>query len=260
MSGGRVGITGPLQNMEGEKGRLANAKISLLGKDISNLKYRLALAPLYAQIRALARFIKDSTHEINTPLSAIMMSAETMDRGELSERNAKRLANIELAAKTLERIYGNLVYLSFEQDARKSRCEVDMRALLAERLEYFAPFFERRNLRLVSNLNEASVNANAYEITKVVDNLLGNAVKYAPKGGEVAVLLRAGALAVSNDGEGVPKELRERIFERYARFNTDKGGFGIGLALVRQICDKHNIRARCDSDEKSGKTTFWLEW
>ncbi|MFC2750845.1 MAG: sensor histidine kinase, partial [Campylobacter sp.] len=131
--------------------------------------------------------------------------------------------------------------------------------ILNERLEFFAPFFAKRGLDLRLNLKDALINANGYELKRAVDNLLSNAVKYANQGGYVAVSLKDGELKISNSGEGLSKEQQDKIFERYTRFNEDQGGFGIGLNLVKRVCENNAIDVTCESE--SGKEiTFTLRW
>ena len=284
-SDGRVAIFEALQNMD-ENGAddLATAKIALSGKDIAGelnlLRIRTALnlfiilailmiiafylsktalAPLHAKITALNRFIKDSTHEINTPLSVILMSIETADKKSLSQRNLKRINNIETAAKTLSHIYEDLTYLSFGASRAAPKEELNFKEILSERLEFFAPFFAKRALDLRINLKDALINANTYELKRAVDNLLSNAVKYTNPGGYVTVSLSKDELKISNSGEGLSKEQQDKIFERYTRFNEGQGGFGIGLNLVKRACENNAIVVTCES-EPGKETTFTLRW
>ena len=284
-SDGRVAIFEALQNMD-ENGAddLATAKIALSGKDIASelnlLRIRTALnlfiilailmiiafylsktalAPLHAKITALNRFIKDSTHEINTPLSVILMSIETADKKSLSQRNLKRINNIETAAKTLSHIYEDLTYLSFGASRAAPKEELNFKEILSERLEFFAPFFAKRALDLRINLKDALINANTYELKRAVDNLLSNAVKYTNSGGYVTVSLSEDELKISNSGEGLSKEQQDKIFERYTRFNEGQGGFGIGLNLVKRACENNAIIVTCES-EPGKETTFTLRW
>lgn len=284
-SDGRVAIFEALQNMD-ENGAydLATAKIALSGKDIAGelnlLRIRTALnlfiilailmiiafylsktalTPLHAKITALNRFIKDSTHEINTPLSVILMSIETADKKSLSQRNLKRINNIETAAKTLSHIYEDLTYLSFGASRAAPKEELNFKEILSERLEFFAPFFAKRALDLRINLKDALINANTYELKRAVDNLLSNAVKYTNSGGYVTVSLSKDELKISNSGEGLSKEQQDKIFERYTRFNEGQGGFGIGLNLVKRACENNAIVVTCES-EPGKETTFTLRW
>jgi len=280
---GKIAIYENLQNME-ERNAFSKAKIILLGSSVQGeiltlriktaammiallgvilavafYLVRLGTKPLYDKIDTLNRFIKDSTHEINTPLSIISMSVETMRHAELGEYNAKRVANIDLAAKTLSRIYEDLVFLTFGMKKEGEISSIDLKSLVASRCEYFAPFIQKRRLSLKTDLADASMNANIYEISRLIDNLLSNAVKYADAGGYVDVRLRRGELAISNSGEGIDRKKGDEIFRRFARFNSSEGGFGIGLSIVRAICKKYKIDVGYES-VPGEITTFRLTW
>lgn len=280
---GNVGIFEALQTMQESGDELSKADIFLTGKNITSelngLKFKtllkfiigvvvimliayylakLAIKPLYTKIQTLNRFIKDSTHEINTPLSIILMSSETLAKNELSQKNLKRINNIEIAAKTLNKIYENLVFLSFKNPNSKKE-QIDFKNLILQRTQYFTPFFAKRNLKINANLQDSVIVANLYEITQMIDNLLSNAVKYSNFGGLIEINLSQGKFEITNSGEGIAAELKEKIFERYARFNKDQGGFGIGLSLVKEVCKNNGILIICHSEENK-KTSFILKW
>ena len=283
--GGKVVIYEKIQNMDDNAtDELSQADIILVGKDIggeilslqisTTLKgifflfallfvafylARLSLKPLYQKIDTLNRFIKDSTHEINTPLSVISMSIETADLENLNERNLKRFSNISLAAKSLGSIYDALVHLSFNLDRPSKKELIDLNLLASQRLSYFSPFFTKRGLKINASLKPSFINADLEDMSKILDNLLSNAAKYAAQNSELRIILEPNFFSITNLGHGISKEQQQQIFDRYTRFNEDQGGFGIGLNLVKSCCIKNGIEVKCQS-ELDGETTFSLSW
>lgn len=220
---------------------------------------RISLKPLEDKINTLNRFIKDSTHEINTPLSVILMSIEQLEKQNIFDSNTK-FSRIKLAAKTLNQVYSDLVFSNFSHTLKGEKEELLLKDLILERLEYFKAFFEQKKIELRSDLNQKStLFASKIEISKLFDNLLSNAIKYNKKGGKIIIELKENSLKISDNGCGIAKENLKNIFERYTRFNTDQGGFGIGLSLVKRICDENKITISCTSNENQG-STFTLEW
>lgn len=218
---------------------------------------RISLRPLEDKINTLNRFIKDSTHEINTPLSVILMSIEQLEKENFSGAKFNR---IKLAAKTLNQVYSDLVFCNFSHTLKDEKEKFLLKDLILERLEYFKPFFEQKKIELQSDLNERStLFASKIRISKLFDNLLSNAIKYNKKGGKIIIELEENSLKISDSGCGIAKENLEGIFERYTRFNTDQGGFGIGLSLVKKICEENKITISCISSENEG-STFTLKW
>lgn len=216
---------------------------------------RLSLRPIKAQIKHLERFIKDTTHEVNTPLSVILMSVQKFDNSELGEANKKRLHHIKLSAQSLHQMYQNLIFLNFYQ-GKNNEQSLQLDSLINERVEYFSTLLAQKNITLDCKLATAKIYANKDEITIMLDNLLSNAIKYNHKGGTISLLLTAiqdkATLEIRDSGYGIQKEDLERIFERYKRFNDDKGGFGIGLSLVSEIASKYDIDLNVQSEVGKG--------
>lgn len=224
---------------------------------ISYILVKIALKPLEDKISTLNRFIKDSTHELNTPLSVILMSIEQLEHQNLGD-NAK-FTRIKLAAKSLSQVYSDLVFYNFPNTLETEKQKFDLRILLEERLEYFKVFFEQKKITLKLDLNQANIFAPKSQISKLIDNLISNAIKYNKKGGVISIILKANFLSIADTGCGISKSNLNHIFDRYTRFNTDQGGFGIGLSLVKKVCDDNDIKIICESVENQG-SVFKLNW
>ncbi|TKX32778.1 two-component system sensor histidine kinase DccS [Campylobacter aviculae] len=224
---------------------------------IAYLLVKIALKPLEERINVLNRFIKDSTHELNTPLSVILMSIEQLEQQNL-DYNLK-FKRIKLAAKSLSQVYSDLVFYNFPSTLESEKQEFDLKILLEERIEYFKLFFEQKKINLNLQLSQANIFAAKNQISKLLDNLLSNAIKYNKKNGTIFIELKDNFLSIADTGCGISKENLKFIFDRYARFNKDQGGFGIGLSLVKKVCHDNNIKIVCESIENEG-SVFKLSW
>ncbi|EAK0952870.1 HAMP domain-containing histidine kinase [Campylobacter lari] len=229
--------------------------VSLVGY----LILKFALKPLEARIRFLNNFIKDTTHEINTPISAILMSVENLERKKNFEE-IKALKRVKIAALTLSHLYSDLTFLNFSQAYEAKKDWIFLKNLIKERMEYFKIFLEQKNIDLELSLeNDGKIYANKEQFFKMFDNLVNNAIKYNIKNGHIKIALLEQKLIIADSGCGIAKENLANIFERYSRFNENQGGFGIGLSLVDKICKEHNIKIKVESELKKG-TKFILTW
>ncbi|TQR60649.1 sensor histidine kinase [Campylobacter troglodytis] len=225
---------------------------------IAYLLVKIALKPLANKISMLNSFIKDFTHEINTPLSVILLSIEQLEDQEGIDKT--KFTRMKLASKTLSQTYSDLIFFTFPNTVSKEEEKIILKELVAERLEYFRLFFEQKKLSVVVNLKgETSLMANKSKINKMLDNLISNAIKYNKKEGKITVSLDENTLSIKDSGYGIEEKNLNKIFDRYARFNKDQGGFGIGLSLVKSICEEYKIKLSCRSKPGEG-SEFILRW
>ena len=225
---------------------------------VSRFLVKIALKPLESKITMLNSFIKDFTHEINTPLSVILLSIEQLEKQQ--NIDTTKFARMKLAAKTLSQTYSDLIFLTFPDTISNKEERIVMKEAIRERLEYFRLFFERKQIALSVDLQgDSTILASKSKINKMLDNLISNAIKYNKKGGFVSVNLKGRALSIKDSGYGIDEKNLTKIFERYARFNSDQGGFGIGLSLVKSICKEYHIEISCHSKLGEG-SEFVLKW
>lgn len=226
---------------------------------VSYFLVKIALKPLESKIKTLNAFIKDFTHEINTPLSVILLSIERLEQ-QYKVIDATKFVRMKLAAKTLSQTYSDLIFYTFPDTISKEEEQIMMKEAVSERLEYFKLFFEQKKISLNVNLKgESTILASKSKINKMLDNLISNAIKYNKKGGSIAISLKDRVLSIKDSGCGIDEANLKKIFERYARFNKDQGGFGIGLSLVQTICKEYHIEITCHSKLHEG-SEFILKW
>lgn len=220
---------------------------------------KLFLKPMRDSIVLLDRFIKDTTHELNTPLCAILTNIEMMDTSVMVEKNKKKLTRINIAAKTVSILYQDLTYLTLEQEKPNRDEEIDIGPLLQDRVEYFRILAHSKQLVCDMDLEDAVILMDKRKFTRVIDNLISNAIKYNKRGGTVGIKLREGLLIIWDSGIGIDEEKIPLMFDRYMRFNSSEGGFGIGLSIVKKILDEYHITIVVESKEGE-RTRMILRW
>ena len=220
---------------------------------------RLFLKPMRDSIMLLDRFIKDTTHELNTPLSTILTNIEMMDTDIMVEKNKKKLNRINIAAKTVSQLYRDLTYLTLEQEQKDRKEEIELQGLIRDRIEYFTALANTKQLHFELDMENVIIQADKQKITRVIDNLISNAIKYNKRGGVISVKLRIGRLEIIDTGIGIEEEKIPFIFDRYMRFNQSEGGFGVGLSIVKKILDEYHIKIEVHSELDKG-TRIVLTW
>ena len=236
-------------------GGIAIILFTIMGFYIANL----FLNPMRSSILLLDRFIKDTTHELNTPLSTILANIEMIDMTSIGEDNKKKINRINTAAKAVSVLYQDLTYLTLEHDMHKNDENVENKVLIENRVEYFDILAKSKDITFVLDLKKSYIYINRHKWTRVIDNLLSNAIKYNNRKGVIHITLKQNMLTISDTGIGIELTKIPFVFDRYARFNNSEGGFGIGLSIVKKIIEEYNMRIEIKSTPNEG-TVVIIKW
>lgn len=228
--------------------------VALLISMLTWVLARLFMRPLRQRIEQIERFVNDIAHELNTPVTALGMSVEQVaHQGTCSE---KTLRNITVSTRQLHDIYRALTYLNFAQEATASE-PIDLETVLRKSIAYYAPLCDSKRI-ILSLESEPTPFAIPESLLQLLfGNLIGNAVKYSPPGGTVSLTLKKGCFCIEDRGIGIPPARQEQIFKPYTRGTNYAGGFGVGLNIVKRICDDYGISLSLESAPREG-TLFRL--
>lgn len=219
----------------------------------------LFLSPMKTSLSILDRFIKDTTHELNTPLSAILTNIEMIDLSKISEDNRKKINRINIAAKTVSVLYNDLTYVTLENNIYSSSEKINLKNIIEERVEYFDILAKSKEIDFRLELNDSFLFVNKNKFTRVVDNLISNAIKYNRRKGSIGIRLLGNSLTVEDSGLGIESNKLDYIFDRYSRFSNSEGGFGIGLSIVKDIIDEYEMDIKVKSQINKG-TSITIIW
>ena len=221
---------------------------------ISYFIFKQFALPFEKVNQQLDNFMKDSMHEINTPLSIINVNIDLFAR---KNGENKYLTRMKAASKTLSNIYNDMDYLIKQESVDYPKESLDMSRFLRERIDYFKVVASQREIWINEDIQEdITLYFNKTKLQRIIDNTLSNAIKYSYENAQIDVRLtyhdNAIELSVRDYGVGIEKP--EKIFERYYREDLDKGGFGIGLNIVKKITDENGIELQISSKLKEGST------
>ena len=223
------------------------------------------------QIRA--EFIDNLSHELRTPLTTVSLLAETLTReaeaagDALPPKMRDRISKIEVETGHLVQMVSELLDLSrIESGGGLGVVDLlDLGQVATESTERLRLFADRQGVSLQVKVAPPiqPVRGDEARLSQVFVNLLHNAVKFSPDGGDVTVSVSNGAaevvVAIADDGVGIPRSAQARIFERFykvdrARVRGEAGGTGLGLAIARHIIEQHGGRIWVESAEGVGST------
>lgn len=263
-----VGVVGsglrPLRRVAGEVQRrdvhsLAPIAAAPLPQEIAPLVNELnrLLTRLNAAFQTQRAFVADAAHELRSPLTALRLELQLLDRAPDEAARYEARANLGAAVERAIHLVGQLLTLA-RNEPREPVGELTAIALeqpVAEGIADVHALAAARGIELTLEADPAVVQGDREALRTLVRNLVDNAVRYTPEGGRVRVRTRGGALSgvraepalleVSDSGPGIAAADRERAFDRfYRRVGSPQGGSGLGLAIVKAIADRHGAEVR----------------
>jgi PAS domain S-box-containing protein len=238
------------------------ARRAALALDNARL-YRAARAAIEARDDVLAIV----SHDLGNPLSAIRIGTTLLLSSVPIEERAtggwKHIVGIRNSAEQMERLIKDLLEVKRIEAGQLSveRARVAVAPLIAEAIELLSPIAEGKRIVLVPKLNGAvpAVYADRERLLQAFSNLVGNAVKFTPEGGEVRILAKSRGdevmLTVADSGIGISAEDAAHVFDRYWQAHTrrkGRQGIGLGLVIVRGIVEAHGGRVWVESEIGKG--------
>jgi two-component system sensor histidine kinase QseC len=201
------------------------------------------------------RFTDAAAHELRTPLAALKVHADNVARARSEVERTRSMARLQEALARTTNLAGQMLAYSRTQNcADDEECTiVDLARLVREASSALEP------LRLLKGQNMAfegedsvCIRGQTPKLERLVLNLLDNASRYAPRASAIQVSVRLqdgrAVLAVTNDGEAIPPELRQRVLEPYYRVpGSGSEGSGLGLAIVQEIAEQHGATLEVES-------------
>jgi signal transduction histidine kinase len=195
-----------------------------------------ALRPLKKALELNEEFVKDILHDINTPLSSLVVNFKLFKK-EIGEN--RKIDRMQSSVTTILSLQNNLK--AFLDDSHLQKERFDLAPLLHERIAYFQTLYPQ--LRFRENVENFKLETNKDAFVRIVDNLISNACKYNSKKGGVDIVTEDYLLLIEDSGDGI--ENVDKVFERF--YKEHARGMGIGLHIVKKLCDALDIPIRIES-------------
>ena len=214
---------------------------SILIMIISFLFSLYALKPLKKALHLNEEFVKDILHDFNTPIASMVINFKLFKKESGANKKINRLENNIETILTLQK---NLqIYL---KGINTQKEDFSLKEILNVRIEYFEVLYPDISYSLLKNDMYLDTNRDAF--TRIIDNILSNAGKYNVKKGTVEVILNDHILIIKDSGIGIKDT--SKIFERF--YKEQERGIGIGMHIVKKLCDELSVGISIDSIEGKG--------
>ncbi len=203
-------------------------------------------------LAAQKEFLRHTVHETNTPLSVILTSIELYNMKNAKDR---QLSKIEAAAKNIFNIYDDLSYLVKKDQVSYPKVAIELNEYVRSRIDFFTEVAELAKLHFdyKSKSEKAYIYFNETKLQRIVDNTITNAIKYTLVDEKIEVKVEVLNVDIDFLVSSKSKEIKDKtkVFDSFYREEKNRDGFGIGLRLVKSICDEEKVAILLDSDNKT---------
>ncbi len=213
---------------------------------------KLSTDPLIEYIHTLKALSTQTLHELNLPVTTIQTNVAMIKRKINDEKTQKRLKRIDEATQMLLQRYNELDYLIKTQQMLKIEECFDIKELVEKRVEFIKNLYPSYQFEV--NVKSQKILSDPFGLSKVIDNLLQNSVKYSSKDSRIVIIFQDNTLEIIDKGEGIDEVELIKIFESFYQSKKDAKGYGIGLFMVKEFCDKNKIELQIRSKKDQGTT------
>lgn len=209
------------------------------------------LKPLFKSDEKLEQSIKETIHELNIPVSTIKMNTQLLEKSLNDEKSLKRLERIKQASNNLLKLYENMEYNIKKEIDKIDKKEFFLEEIIKKSCDKFEDI--KKDTKIVINIPNIKILTDLNGFEKCIDNLISNAIKYNTKvNPEIVISYDDSILSIFNKGEKIDTNNLLIIFDKYYQENPSNDGFGLGLSMVKEFCDKNKISINIDTKSEQG--------
>jgi two-component system OmpR family sensor kinase len=219
------------------------------------------LARVSQSMESQRRFVADAAHELRSPLTALSLQAERLADAEMSDLARERLTVLRQGIERSRNLLDQLLTLAKAQSAADlPQSPVSVQSIYRRVLEDLMPLAEAKHIDIgVEGIQDAQVWASELDMIAVVKNLVDNAIRYTPEGGQVDLSVEVSdgkaGLRIQDNGPGIPLAERDRVFDPFYRtLGSEQIGSGLGLSIVQTIADRIGAEIHLDFSDQVKQT------
>lgn len=213
---------------------------------------KLAVDPLERYVINIKNLSNETLHELNLPITTIKTNLQMLQKNINDEKNIKRLNRIKNASNMLQLRYNELDYMIKTQTKIKIEELFSLDELIKQRIDFLQNIYPHITFNL--NLEPTQILNDKIGLSKIIDNIIDNGVKYSDKSNTIEIELNQNELKIKDYGCGIDEVEIIHIFDNYYQNDASIKGFGIGLGMIKRFCDTNNISLNIVSKINIGTT------
>ncbi len=204
--------------------------------------------PLFKSDKNLQQTVNETLHELNIPISTIKMNTQMLEKKLDDKQAIKRLNRIKLASNELLKLYENMEYQIKKEIDKVDIVVFDLEEMVLKSLEKFEDL--KRDIKIEVQVQKVALKADLNGFEKIIDNLISNALKYnLQKNGIIKINYKDNIFSIYNTGKQIDTKNLFIIFDRYFQEDSSNDGFGLGLNIVKEFCDKNRVVIKIEPKE-----------
>ena len=247
-------------------GRVGNAQLTVI-HDVGRALTMQDITYLKEMDRIRSEFVHTVSHDLRSPLTSVIGYTELVDRaGSLNDLQRDFLNRIQDSVQQITGLINDLLDIGSIEAGFDTRREfVQLEGILRYTIDMLQGQIKTKHITVTTDISPAlpALRANPIRLRQVMDNVVGNAIKYSYPNGEISISIHSEdnqmILKVTDAGPGIPAAEQSRIFDKFYRatnINSDVEGSGLGLAIVKTIVESHQGRIWVESVEGKGSSFF----
>lgn len=228
--------------------------------DLMNKTLQQSIGKAEQDYLVLREFTENASHELQTPLAIIRSKLDVLIQEEnLSEQQSNAVQSAYDAIQRLTRINQSLLLLAkIENKQFAETSTLDAKEIIEQKLKQLHELWQNKNIIVTTNLQQASINMNSMLVDILFNNLLSNAIKHNIQNGSIDIALSANSFQITNTGHTQSLDV-SKLFSRFYKSNTSSENHGLGLSIIKQICDASGCSITYNFHENN-MHTFTINW
>lgn len=211
---------------------------------ISFILAYISIKPMQETISHLDRFIKDLIHDLNTPITSIMLNTKMLKK-KIEQQDMRKLERIENSAINILSLYENLNILLDENNLKLQN--INLSQIIEQKIEMYRNLYPK--IKFINQVQNAQIKSNEKAILRILDNIISNSCKYAvEQNPTIDILFKKNSLTIKDNGKGI--KYPQKVFER--SYKEEESGYGIGMHIVHRLANSLGIKIQINSKPNYG--------